>query len=101
MDPPTQGESISLGKAQDISFIKEFLHSSQRAKEPLTMERVLETSTREQEERVAPSEVGKPPDLRHDVCGSTEYLLVLLRDRILLLRWLLRVSLLRGMFPLY
>ena len=33
MDPPPQGESSSLGEAQDISFIKEFVHSSQRGKE--------------------------------------------------------------------
>ena len=63
MDPPTQGESSSLGEAQDISFIKEFVHSSQRGKEPLTVERVLETSTREQEERVEPSEIGELQDL--------------------------------------
>ena len=63
MDPPTQGGSGSLGGAQDISFIKEFVHSSQRGKEPLTVERVLETSTLEQEGRVEPSEIGEPPDL--------------------------------------
>ena len=63
MDPPTQGESSSLGEAQDISFIKEFVHSSQRGKEPLTVDRLLETSTWEQEERVEPSEIGKPPNL--------------------------------------
>ena len=63
MDPPLQGESSSLGDAQDISFIKEFVHSSQRGKEPLTVERVLETSTREQDKRVEPSEIGEPQDL--------------------------------------
>ena len=63
MDPPTQGESSSLGEAQDISSIKEFVHSSQRGKELLSVERVLETSTREQEERVEPSEIGEPPHL--------------------------------------
>ena len=63
MDPPTQVESSSLGEAQDISFIKEFVHSSQRGKEQLTVERVLETSTREQEERVEPSEIGELQDL--------------------------------------
>ena len=39
------------------------VHSSRRGKEPLTVERVLETSTREQEEEVERSEIGEPPNL--------------------------------------
>ena len=35
MDPPTQGESSSLGEAQDISFIKEFVLTRQGVPPPL------------------------------------------------------------------
>ena len=65
------------------------------------MVRVLETSTREQKKEWSLLKLANRQTFCNHVCGGSGYLLVLLWELILLLPWFLRVSLLRGMFPLY